>query len=134
MVKSGETKKYKVHQIQLRLEATPGNWRPDTNFVTVGNLDTSIQIHETADAAILINPDISTREPSFGHSTFTLEELTTNEFLKNSVNLMDVASFVEFPGKDGKAWWDEEPTEGMFYHSGLSYFTRATAIKELLNA
>jgi hypothetical protein len=30
-------------------------------------------------------------------------------------------------------WWDEEPPEGMFYHSGLSYFTRSTAILELID-
>lgn len=31
-------------------------------------------------------------------------------------------------------WWNEEPKGGMFFHSGLSYFTRATSIRELLTA
>ena len=29
-------------------------------------------------------------------------------------------------------WWDEEPESGMFFHSGLSYFTRVTSIRELV--
>lgn len=31
-------------------------------------------------------------------------------------------------------WWGQESSAGMFFHSGLSYFTRSTAILELLNA
>jgi hypothetical protein len=31
-------------------------------------------------------------------------------------------------------WWNDEPTVGMFFHSGLSYLTRSTAILELVNS
>jgi hypothetical protein len=180
----------------------------------VENLKSCLHLHDSADVAILIGPSLLSDNPLLGHSTFLLEELATDEFLSESVNPMDVASFVGFPGRDGKPWWDkkwnlpvsrtahiaswprvafthdeivttdvmlvsglsfsgssgspiishekgfrpgtgasdgshvpamilgimsghwwdEEPSSGMFFHSGLSYFTRATAIHELLAA
>jgi len=30
-------------------------------------------------------------------------------------------------------WWNEDPIDGMFFHSGLSYLTRSTSIIELLS-
>ena len=29
-------------------------------------------------------------------------------------------------------WWNEDPTSGIFFHSGLSYLTRSTSLHELV--
>lgn len=215
-MKLGSTTSYRLEKaaLQLRLNNPPGNWRPDTCFVDVANLGHSLRLHPTADVAAFINPSLPIENPMMGHSTFNLDELGTQQFLVDSVNPMDVASFVGFPGKDGKPWWDkkwalpiartthiaswprvafthdsiptsdvllvsglsfsgssgspvllhekgikvgggliggnyvepkiigimsghwwdEEPSSGMFFHSGLSYLTRVTSIRELLEA
>jgi hypothetical protein len=215
-MKLGPTTKFRLEKVslQLRLQITPGNWRPDTCFAGVENLQSCLRLHASADVAALVNPSLLTENPMMGHSTFTLDELGTREFLMESVNPMDVASFVGFPGRDGKAWWDkkwnlpisrtahiaswprvafthdsiptsdvllvsglsfsgssgspvishekgikvgsglsgsgyvepkilgimsghwwdEEPQTGTFFHSGLSYFTRVTSIRELVEA
>jgi len=215
-LKLGEATRFRLERVrlQLRLQITPGNWRPDTSFVAVDNLETCLRLHPSADVAVLNNPSLPSDNPLLGHSTFNLGELGTQQFLLESVHPMDVASFVGFPGKDGKAWWDkkwnlpisrtvqiaswpriaftndsipttdvllvsglsfsgssgspvishekgirlgpglsggsyveptilgimsghwwdEEPEEGMFFHSGLSYLTRVTSIRELLDA
>lgn len=212
-LKLGAETKFSVERIgiQLRVQNPPGNWRPEVSFVTVANGNESLKLHPSADVAVVHNPSLSSNNPLLGHSTFNFVELATDDFIKNSVNPMDVASFVGFAGKDGKDWsdkkwnlpisrtahiaswprltytndsiptsdvllvsglsfsgssgspvishekglpgiatnagayvpprilgimsghwWDEEPKEGMFYHTGLSYFTRATSIRELL--
>jgi len=213
-LKLGAETKFRVEkvQLQLRVQNTPGNWRPETSFVAVENFERCLQLHLSADVAVLSNPSLPSDNPLLGHSTFNLGELATQQFLMDSINPMDVASFVGFPGKDGKKWsdkkwnlpisrtvhiaswpriaftndsiptsdvllvsglsfsgssgspvishqkgiaaalpgvsyvepkilgimsghwWDEEPKEEMFHHSGLSYFTRVTSIHELLNA
>ena len=213
-LKLGTETKFRVEKVylQLRAQNPPGNWRPETSFVAVENFDRCLRLHSSADVAVLRNPLLPSDNPLLGHSTFNLEELGTQQFLRESINPMDVASFVGFSGKDGNEWWDkkwvlpisrtvhiaswpriafatdsiptsdvllvsglsfsgssgspvishqkgipidlpgasymepkilgimsghwwdEEPSERMFHHSGLSYFTRVTSIRELLNA
>lgn len=203
-------------QLQLRTQKTPGTWLPETFFVSVGNLESCVRCHPDADAAVLKNPSLPTEHMVASHSTFTLDELASEQFFVESVHPMDVASFIGFPEKSGRQWWDqrwdigiartvnlasypsipfsndsirtsdvvlvsglsfsgssgspvishqkgikginlgnalsggiyiepkvlgimsghwwnEEPQEEMFIHSGLSYFTRATSIRELLD-
>lgn len=215
-MKLGPETGYRLDKVslQLRLQIPPGNWRPDIYFVEVANLGDCLRLHASADVAILVNPSLPTNVANIGHSTFNLDELATQQFLVDLVNPMDVASFVGFPGRDAKPWWDkkwalpiaravyvaswprvafthdniptsdvllvsglsfsgssgspvithqkgikvggglsgghyvepkiigimsghwwdEEPDSGMFFHSGLSYLTRVTAIRELLEA
>lgn len=213
-LKLGSDTKYRSVslEIQLRQKLNNGNWAKDTSFEQVDPPGTNLWMHEFADVAIIRNPIFPKKDQSFGHSVFTTEELATQEFLSQSLNPMDAASFIGFPGKDGKKWydedwnlpiartvhlaswpkipfnnsaiptqhaalvsglsfsgssgspvishekgfkvsgglkgggyvpatvlglmsghwWNEEPNEGMFFHSGLSYFTQSTAIWELL--
>jgi hypothetical protein len=201
-------------QVQLRLQAPPGEWQASTKLFPVNNLETCVRLHPSADVAALKNPSLTQGTSQFSHSTFTRDELATPQLFVSSVSPMDVASFIGFPGKDGAQWWDqswnlpisrtvhiaswpripfsnssiptpdvtlvsglsfsgssgspvllhrkgirlgagltgggnvepkilgimsghwwdEEPSSGMFFHSGLSYFTRTTAICELLDA
>src|SRR5580765_1830992 len=73
-MKLGASTKLRVEgvSIQLRLQITPGNWRPDTFFVRVENLQSCLRLHASADVAALINPSLPTDNPLIGHSTFTL--------------------------------------------------------------
>lgn len=208
--------KLEAMHLQLRQQESPGKWLPAVFLARVTNLADSLQCHSSSDVAVLKNPSLQSDDPLVGHSTFTIEELADEEFLAESVGPMDAASFIGFPGRDGKVWWDqqwhfpisrtvhisswpripfsndaiptpdvilvsglsfsgssgspvishqkgmrgftstgkgaskyveakilgimsghwwdEEPDKGMFYHSGLSYFTRATSIRDLLAA
>lgn len=203
-------------QLQLRARQEPDQWLPNTVFVALEHFQSSLRCHATADVAILKNPSLPSTDSRLGligHSTFNLTELATAEFLADSVQPMDFASFIGFPGNSGKPWWDQrwnfpisrtvnvsswprypfsndsiitpdvvlvsglsfsgssgspvishekgqrgfsfgdrgyvdsrilgimsghhsetEPETGMLFHSGLSYFTRATSIRELLVA
>ena len=203
-------------RIQLRQQESPGKWLPAIFLVSVTNLAESLKCHSSADVAVLKDPSLDSDDPLVGHSTFNIEELADDQFLAESIGPMDAASFIGFPGQDGRVWWDQqwhfpisrtvhisswpripfsndaistsdvtlvsglsfsgssgspvishqkgmsgftsegkggskyvetrilgimsghwwddEPDNGMFHHSGLSYFTRATSIRELLAA
>lgn len=200
-------------EIEYRFQEYPGNWRPEREFVRVEDIESSLVMHDGADVAVFRNPSLIPSDPRYSNNAFPILDIATQEFLQNSVNPMDIASFVGFPGKDGKHWtdrkwglpisrtghisswpklafendsipttdtmlisglsfsgssgspvilhekgikaapplvgthvspkiigimsghwWNEEPSQDMFVHSGLSYLTRATAIRELLDA
>jgi len=200
-------------KLQMRIQITPTSWGPGTSFVPVLNTGKALTVHPNADVAVLTNPLLELSGKFTQNSGFPLDQIADETFLSESVDPMDVASFIGFPGKDGKPWWDirwefpiartvnvaswpripftnaaipiadtvlvsglsfsgssgspvishrkwnsegsgaehngyikpkllgimsghwwdEEPGEGMFYHSGLSYFTRSNAILELID-
>ena len=200
-------------KLQMRTQVTPTSWGPGTTFVDVVNTDKALTLHTNADVAVLKNPLLALSGNFTQNSGFPLDQVADEAFLSELVDPMDVTSFIGFPGKDGKPWWDvrwqfpiartvnvaswpripftntaiptadtvlvsglsfsgssgspvilhrkwnpegsdtdqnrymkprllgimsghwwdEEPAEGMFYHSGLSYFTRSTAILELID-
>jgi hypothetical protein len=108
-IKLGATTQLRLKgvSLQVRLQSTPGNWRPDTCFVAVDNLEGSLKLHPSADVAALVNPSLRPDNAMIGHSTFNFEELGSRKFLMESVNPMDVASFVGFPGREGRPCWDK---------------------------
>ena len=69
-------------QLQLRKQTTPPGWLLETFFISVANLDTCVRCHDLADVAILENPSLPTEHQVVSHSTFTLEELATERFLR----------------------------------------------------
>ncbi len=67
-------------------------------------------IHETADAAILVNPqmliDGKPTLADFGFYPILRTDIADQEFLINSVAPMNIASFVGFPGTSENEWSD----------------------------
>lgn len=215
-LKLGEGTKFRLDavQLQLRAQTKSRGLLPESVFITVGNMDESLRCHPSSDVAVLKNPSLPSDYLVITHGSFSIGEIANSKFLEESVNPMDMASFIGFPGQDGNGWWDqrwelpisrtvniaswpripfsnnniptsdvvlvsglsfsgssgspvlshekgikvgggltgggyvipkvlgimsghwwnEEPKDRMFFHSGLSYFTRATSILELLES
>ncbi len=212
-LKLGNDTDFRLHQIQIQMRRSQGRRLfAETAFFIVNDALSVLRMHTDADVAVLLNPKIDA--PGYGFNWFAPSDLATPEFLSSSVSSMDIASFIGFPGRNGRPWWDEqwqvpvarvvniaswpaipftnsgiktdnvslvsglsfsgssgspvilhekgvrvgagltggnyvspkilgimsghwwgqEPAGDMFFHSGLSYFTRAPAILEVLNA
>lgn len=66
----------------------------------------TVKTHATADVAIVSWP---LGEPKLGPCafiSFQSDLLADSDFFKNSLHPMDIASFIGYPGKDSKDWWD----------------------------
>lgn len=217
-LKLGPTTELQLGKVSLefRQHPTSTTWTHGTVFAVINDFKRFLVVHPTADVAVFKNPEYLPIDPAFGdvdHGSFPMQQLADVAFLENSLNPMDVASFLGFPGKKGEPWWDQkwnfpisrtvnlaswpripftntqisttdvalvsglsfsgssgspvishakglkvsgpiiggayvepkvvgimsghwwgedDPATSMFFHSGLSYFTRATSIRDLL--
>lgn len=78
-----------------------------TKFFRVENLGEALIRHETADCAAIRGPKFSRpAEFALGPQGFRFDALADEEFLANSAQIMDAASFIGFPQSEGASWWD----------------------------
>lgn len=66
----------------------------------------NIQSSETADVSILYNIVIDQKE-DFSPIPFLLTGIADQEYIEEKISIMDMASFIGFPGKNNVFWWDE---------------------------
>lgn len=105
VLRFGAGTQYRLEMVRVLLRRNQGidEWLPETEFAHVVNLEKSLHCHPTADVALLKNPEHAS---IFGHSNFTMEELATDDFFRNVLQPMDVASFLGYPGEGRSEWWD----------------------------
>jgi len=91
--------------IELR-EWKQHSMRPETRFFHVSNLERALRVHRTADVAALINPQFTEPTDGFPRLGFPASLIAPPAFF-HKIMPMDVASFIGFPGKTGRPWYDE---------------------------
>jgi hypothetical protein len=83
--------------------------RPETRFFRLGELATRVFVSSEADCALVADPAwLEREEPYTAMALFTEEGLADERHFREHVRVMDAASFVGFPGRGGRHWWDEQ--------------------------
>ena len=78
-----------------------------TKFFTIKNRD-NIYSSPDADVAIIKNPDFGEIGNFKCWPMGKTKDLATNEFFRDKVGIMDLASFIGYPGDSQSEWWDED--------------------------
>lgn len=102
--------------VQLRIELRQLIIRDDgsltaydpTKFFRVANLSRSLVVHDTADCAALIAPSFVDPAAEFQSIELRLSSLADADCLSHHAKLMDLASFIGYPGDP--PLWDERST------------------------
>lgn len=93
----------RLAQLEIEVRKADGN---APAFYRVQNLDTALWMHETADCAVIVDPEFENlpSDPKF----FPLPEtwLATQAHFER-LQLADEAFFIGFPGFEGHMWFDE---------------------------
>lgn len=106
-LKLGSETKFKLSRLDIQLRQKIGDSLfASVSYFPVHELANSLRVHPTADVAILCNP--SFEAPGYGYNWFSIPDFATADFMANSVAAMDIASFIGYPGINGKTWWDEQ--------------------------
>lgn len=80
---------------------------PQTKFLQVTNLDATFH-HRTADVSLLASPRFAEEDGDYGFPEIIRQsDLADQPFFADKVAAMDIASFIGFPGKRGRGWWDQ---------------------------
>ena len=100
--------KYILSDVQLLLRRRDGTqFTSDTQFISV-DLSTSHIIHSAhADVSAIINPTFINQPSDYQFYTIKLKgSLADQNFFSTKVFLMDLVSFLGFPGTSSSRWWD----------------------------
>jgi hypothetical protein len=96
--------------VEIGLRHIEGNVAyPETHFFPVANLSASLRVHSDADCAALVGAEFDCPPEFVDQPPIALGEIADQGFLNDSVQIMDFASFIGFPGRD-TPWWDERAT------------------------
>jgi hypothetical protein len=107
-LKLGDETSYKMRRVEIELRrATGDHFHAETRFFTVANHREALLSHRTADVAALVNPEFVESTIGFRWATFDKSLIASGDFLANSVVPMDVASFIGFPARKERPWYDE---------------------------
>lgn len=106
----GEDANLKLHSLYIELRKIEGkNICSETDFFFVKNLEDSLFVADTADCAIIIEPEFENLKDGYEPIKIpSIYELASYSFLEEKVHLMDTVSFIGFAGNKEVGWWDEE--------------------------
>ena len=103
----GESSEYTLRELEVELRNTIGdNFTGETKFFSVKDLEDVLFKSEDADVAILRAPKFTSPLDDFGYKCFAFGDIADSTFFSSKVSIMDFASFVGYPGRNGKSWWD----------------------------
>lgn len=107
-MKLGPSTKLRLDKLKIRLRTQiSGEWIADTTLYEVDLANSQLSKHPTADVVVIENVRFIDLKPSMTYSCFKYDDLASQQFFATSLNPMDIASFIGFPGKTGIAWYDE---------------------------
>jgi hypothetical protein len=118
-LKLGAATSYRLARLEVELRAVAPTVEPildaaevagpDTRFFRVGELATSVFASLDADCALVADPLwLEREEPYAAMALFAEDNLADERHFREHVRAMDAASFVGFPGRGGRHWWDEQ--------------------------
>ena len=109
-LKLGNNTQYLLTGVEIELRKQEnGNITKETKFFRVINPNNSIITHNNDDVAIIESPNFEDANNEFRFfSKIKQSDLADDEFFVNNVSLMDIGSFIGFPGNKTSYWWDQE--------------------------
>lgn len=108
-LKLGENTNFRRYKVEIELRR-----ENETKFFEVKEAEISINLHKEADVAVIVCPEFNDIDNSYEYYPLMRQSnLADNEFFDSSVSLMDLGSFIGFPGRDGLQWWDQEYNLGV---------------------
>ena len=108
-LKLGADTKYSLEGLDINLRSIDSGGRvgSETKFFPVNEINKCLYKSASADVAILDAPKVgdATYKPFafIGYS-----DLANQDFFQNKTALMDMASFIGYPGSSSSHWWDEK--------------------------
>lgn len=92
-------------EIEVRRYDDASHPTSETRFFEAA-LDTVRVSHDTADCVVFPAPRFAKIDDGFRAFGLPVSMLADDVWIANEVNLTDLATFVGFPGRRGKPWWD----------------------------
>lgn len=100
---------FKLNRIEVDLRTKVGEIVFDTTQRYEFDIGKDIlTIHPNADVACIKYTGFKSPLTNHGFSSFHIKHLADASFFNDHLNAMDVASFIGFPGKQGRPWYDEQ--------------------------
>lgn len=108
-VSFGDSTKLNLFELEIELRNTI-NGQPIRKTKMFGLADlTQIKVHDSADVAIIKDPQFTEDTGTYqAAGNFRKSDLADAIFFKNHCNVMDVASFIGYPGTSKSQWWDTD--------------------------
>lgn len=105
----GDDTNLKLNRFEIELRLFQDNLpTSSTKFFEVINVSLCIKRAPSADVAVIRNPSYSNPTDQYRHGrVLKVGDLADQRFLEDKVQIMDVASFIGFPGKGMNKWWDQ---------------------------
>lgn len=101
----GQELKLIESKIELRKQTADDELQSETSWISIPTK--TWRLHPEADCAAVIDPDFAEQQQGFLPIITSYIRIATQFELENIVFVMDLASFVGFPGnKKGMPWWD----------------------------
>lgn len=109
-LKLGPDTRYSLEtlEIELRRSEKPDTYFKDTKFFGISIDNSIIYPDDKADVVAIKSQAIKESSGQYSYKTFSETDIADLPFLQNSVSLMDIASFIGYPGTKNSQWWDHE--------------------------
>lgn len=111
-LKYGESTDYELTEINIELRKTIKNQKKyfqETEYVTISDISSSLFVSKDSDCAIILPLDLKNEPSGFQPiMVFDISHLADKNFHSEKVQLMDLASFIGFPGQKNISWWDQK--------------------------
>lgn len=106
----GPDTKYKLEKLEIELRKTsePDAYHKETKFFNFSIDDSIIYPSDKADVVAIKSQARLEQCVEYSYKTFNYIDIADLTYLKNSVSLMDIASFIGYPGTTTSKWWDQE--------------------------
>lgn len=106
-ITDGNDTEYRLKELEIELRLFQGNAPThSTKFFKIANLST-ISCSPQADAAIIRAPIFTKSLGEYrAGEVLGKDDLADQSFFEQKVQIMDVASFIGFPGAGTSQWWD----------------------------
>lgn len=114
-LKEGKDTQLRLENVEIELRKMEGvNPHKETQFFSINNISGSLSKSDLADVAIFCDPTFLNNLENYGAgNVLEKEDLADTEFLKKNVRLMDIASFIGYPGNETSKWWDQQWNYGV---------------------
>jgi hypothetical protein len=108
-LKLGADTTYSLEKISLHLrkQSEQDTLSFETKWLHLASL--RLKNSDNADVSVIFDMQTTQDIGEYQPDPFKISDIADEDYLKDKVSMMDIASFVGFPGrKNGKGWWDEE--------------------------
>lgn len=107
-----ESTDYELTEIRIELRKTIKNQKryfQETKYFTISDISSSLFVSKESDCAIILPHDLINEPSGFQPiMVFDISHLADENFHSEKIQIMDLASFIGFPGQKNISWWDQK--------------------------